>query len=62
MKDEYVVTWEMDIQAESTEDAAREALMIMSDPASTATVFTVTKRNGESETIDLLELDEGQQK
>jgi hypothetical protein len=37
----YVVEWYIDIEADSPEDAARQALAIQRDPNSTATVFSV---------------------
>lgn len=37
----YRVTWSIDIEADSSEEAAKEALQIMRDPNSTATVFDV---------------------
>ena len=40
----YRVVWEIDIEAESAIDAAREALIIQRDKESTATVFTVKER------------------
>ncbi len=40
---EYKVIWEIDIDAESAEEAARKALAIMRDPESRATVFEVIK-------------------
>jgi len=55
---EYLVQWEIELKAESAEDAARQALAIMRDPDSMATVFDVFDEDGESERIDLLELDE----
>jgi len=62
---EYRVVWEIDIDAESHEDAARKALEIHRDPDSIATVFTVidteAHQGGEPEArkeIDLLQLDE----
>lgn len=45
----FRVTWEIDIEADSPEDAAREALRIQRDTESIATVFDV---NGTR--IDLL--------
>lgn len=39
---EYLVTWEMPIQASSPVDAARQALGIHRDPGSVATVFRVS--------------------
>jgi hypothetical protein len=50
---EYRVTWEIDLRANSPEEAAREALQIQRDPASTATVFNVSDVR-----IDLTALDE----
>lgn len=39
---DYRVKWEIDVfDVDSAEDAAREALRIQRDPASTATVFDV---------------------
>lgn len=37
----YVVTWVIDIDADSPVDAAKEAQTIQRDPSSLATVFTV---------------------
>jgi hypothetical protein len=66
---EYRVMWEIDMDAESAEEAARKALAIMRDPESIATVFEVIKlaAHGEElqpwlytpERIDLSEIDEG---
>lgn len=41
---EYRVIWEIDIEAETAEDAARQALEIQRNPESIATVFGVAKR------------------
>ncbi len=38
---EYHVTWEIDVDAENEEDAARQALEMQRDPESSATVFDV---------------------
>lgn len=38
---QYHVIWEIDLEAESSEDAALQALGIHRDPESTATVFSV---------------------
>jgi hypothetical protein len=54
---EYVVTWTVDITADSPEAAARKALAMQRDPDSIATVFTVLSETGDSETIDLTETD-----
>lgn len=51
----YIVSWEIDIQAPSPEEAARKALAIQRDRDSTATCFTVLKVGTREETsIDLL--------
>lgn len=42
----YLVTWEIDIDADTPEDAARKALAIQRDPASIATVFDVYDCDG----------------
>lgn len=55
---EYRVEWAIDIEADTPEEAARLALKIQRDPASTATVFTVTDEDGEMEDFDILAIDE----
>ena len=45
----FKVTWEIEIEADTPEDAARQALAIQRDPESIATVFEVKA------TIDLHE-------
>lgn len=42
----FLVTWEIEIEAESPFEAARKALEIHRDPASIATVFDVHGVNG----------------
>ena len=42
----YRVTWCIDIEAATPEDAAREALAIQRDPESIATVFEVRDPSG----------------
>jgi hypothetical protein len=37
----YRVTWEIDIEAKSAKEAAKQALFVQRDPYSTATVFDV---------------------
>ncbi len=54
----YHINWEIDIYAESHEDAARKALTIMRDNKSIASVFNVTDEDGTAEKIDLFEIDE----
>lgn len=50
----YKVQWGIEIEADSPQDAARQALAIQRDPASIATVFTVTTPGGEEIDVDLL--------
>ena len=49
---EYHVMWEIDIKADSPEEAARIALDIQRNPESAATVFTVTDEEDEMMKID----------
>lgn len=50
----YVVTWTIDIEADSAEDAAKQALEIQRDPESIATWFEVKDtKTGVVEFIDL---------
>jgi hypothetical protein len=55
---EYRVTWEIDIEAATPEEAARKALTIQRDANSRATVFNVTDEDGEMEDIDITAIDE----
>lgn len=48
----YVVTWTVDIEADSAREAAQQALDIQRDPLSTAVVFEVW-RDGEVVYVDL---------
>jgi len=57
---EYRVVWEIDVDAESYEEAARIALEIHRDPDSIATVFGVTDDHGERKVIDVQDLIEDQ--
>jgi hypothetical protein len=50
---QYRVVWEIDLDAESIEDAARQELEIQRDPASIATCFIVTDENSTHPEIDL---------
>ena len=47
----YLVVWEIDIDADSPEEAAREARAIQLDKESKATVFVLHSDNG-TDTID----------
>ena len=50
---QYRVVWEIDLDAESVEDAARQALEIQRDPESIATCFIVIDENGNYRKIDI---------
>lgn len=43
----YRVTWQIDIEADTPEEAAQEALRIQRDPDSIATLFEVFYQDGE---------------
>lgn len=49
---EYLVTWEVEIDADSPREAAVKALTMQRDPKSTATVFTIAAVDAVTE-IDL---------
>jgi len=49
----YRVVWEIDIDAESFEEAARKALDIQRDPESIATCFVITDEIGNRSDVDL---------
>jgi len=49
---EYLVVWKIELDADSPEEAAKEARRIQLDPESYATVFDITKTD-EMLTIDL---------
>lgn len=51
----YLVTWEIDIEADSSKDAAVQAFEIMQREGTTATVFYVADRTGFTDRIDLLD-------
>ena len=51
----FLVTWEVDMYAETPADAARMAFAIMKKPGTTATVFKVFDEEGESTIVDILE-------
>lgn len=52
----YKVRWEIDIEANTPEQAAVLALAIQRDPSSIATVFDVKDSRGVSIEIDTLQL------
>lgn len=49
----YIVRWEMPIEASSPEAAAARALVVQRDPESIATVFDVQTEGGEIVRIDM---------
>jgi hypothetical protein len=51
----YRVIWEIDIEADSPEEAAYRALVIHRDPHSTATVFDVFDEKGNKTRVDPLD-------
>jgi|GEM_PF-3251141 hypothetical protein len=56
----YSVNWQIDIEAESPVEAARQALKIHRDRNSTATVFDIYDEDGNHTRVDLLEIEEEQ--
>lgn len=51
---QYLITWEIELDADSPEEAAEEALRIHRDPDSEATVFDVMQQStGETVCIDV---------
>jgi hypothetical protein len=54
MTTNYLVTWEIDMEAETPREAAQRALEIMQDPESIGTVFKVADAR-QVYVIDLLE-------
>jgi hypothetical protein len=61
---EFNVTWEINLDADSPQDAAKKALEITQDQSSLATVFSVTDQAGNQTKVDVRELpsemDEGE--
>jgi len=56
MKKNYLVRWEIDIEAEDEFEAAKMAREIQLDPKSTATIFEVM---GDYNKVDLEDLNNG---
>lgn len=50
---QYLVTWEIDIEADTHTEAAAKALRVQRKRDSIATVFNVTDESGQTLTIDL---------
>ena len=57
MKTNYLVTWEIDMEAETPREAAQRALDIMRDPESIGTVFKVADGK-QVHVVDLLDEEE----
>lgn len=56
--DNYLITWTVEIDAESFEDAALQALGIQRDPLSIATCFKVQSLvTGETKHLDVEDVD-----
>ena len=55
---EYLVRWEMEIDADSEREAAEEARAYQAKPDSTAVVFDVFRPDGQIVRVDLLDEDE----
>ena len=55
---QYYVEWRIEIEADSPEDAARQALAIQQDPDSIANVFHIADADEGFIVIDLSELDQ----
>jgi hypothetical protein len=49
----FHILWEIDIEAETAEEACRKALAIQRDPQSISTVFDVVSPGGGTERFDL---------
>lgn len=54
----YSIVWEIDVKADTPEEAARKALAIQRNPESIATVFDVYDAEGVATRVDLLAIDE----
>ena len=58
MEHRYLVTWEMDIYAETPREAAEKAWGHMRHPDSTTNVFNVIDKGGDKIIVDLMEDEE----
>ena len=52
----YLITWEIDADASTPEEAARSAWEAMRRPGSTTNVFKVIDEEGNETTVDLQEI------
>ena len=50
---DYLVSWQIDIEADSPKEAAEEAYQIMSDPNSLARFFTVQSEGGVEVSVEV---------
>lgn len=55
---DYYIEWSIDLEAAAPREAAQEALKIMRDPFSLATVFRVYDEDGNPIQVDLEEAQE----
>lgn len=55
----YFITWNINVNADDHEDAAMQAKAIMQDPASTATIFSVTDEATDITAVIDTELEDG---
>jgi hypothetical protein len=60
MLETYCVQWEIEVDACSAEDAARQALEIHRDRHSLATEFSVVSEDGEVTRVDLTQIDQAE--
>ena len=56
---EYQITWKIEVEAESSEEAAQIALHIQRDPNSIATLFEVKDASGMIRKLDIVPTEEG---
>ena len=58
---QYRITWEIDIDADTPQEAAKQARNVQLDPESSATVFDVWSEDGQQFHIDLMENEDNEQ-
>ena len=54
---DYLVTWRIDIDATSHEDAAQQAKLILQDPGNTAWYFSVKEKNKKNAKVKGIDAD-----
>ena len=62
MEKEFKVEWRIETYGETPREAAENALKIMRNPKSMATVFAVFDQDGNRHDVDLLEDEETEEK